>query len=81
MRSVRRTSRPVGRRGGSRLTAEQETELLAVLKEKRPDFHERLTRLAKEDQRSYRRSLGWAWRWYQRWKRMSPQERAAVKAL
>jgi len=71
----------MGRRGGFRVTAEQEAELLAVLKEKRPDFHARLTRLSKEDKRSYRRALGGAWRWYQRWKRMSPQEKAAVKEI
>lgn len=72
--------RPMGRRG-VRLTAGQEAKLLAVLKDKRPGFHRRLARLREENPRAYRRTLGWAWRWYQRWKRMSPKEKALVKDL
>lgn len=54
---------------------------MAVLKDRRPDLHERLTRLDKDRHPSYQRSLTLAWRWYQRWKDMSPAEKAAARKL
>ncbi len=70
-------ARTADRRRSRRLTQEQESELLAVLKEHRRQFHNRLIKLRQEDPRAYRRMLRGTWRWYQRWKRMSVKARKA----
>ncbi len=45
-------------------------EMLAVLKEKRPEYYTRLTALEKSNPEGYRRLMRATWQWYQRWRAM-----------
>lgn len=77
-------SRPSGLRGPRRPTTQphrrglseaQEKELLAVLKDKRPELYKRLIDMKGKDTNrpSYRWTLQMMWRWYERWKHL-PKE-------
>jgi len=57
------------------LTEEQEKELLAFLKEHRPDLHSRLTEMRDSKDRRYRWAIAPMWRWYLRYKRLPAEER------
>jgi len=52
------------------LAPEQEAELLAMLKDKRPDDYNRLVRLRDENPRDYRWALGAMWRAYQQYRNL-----------
>jgi len=74
--SSARANGPPGRPKRMRpLTEEQEKELLAFLKEHRPDLHSRLTEMRDSTPRRYRWAIAPMWRWYLRYKRLPAKER------
>ncbi len=84
-------SRPSGLRGPRRPTTQarhrglseaQEKELLAVLKDKRPDLYKRLIDQQKANRPSYRWTLQMMWRWYERWKHLPKEiQDAAIEEM
>lgn len=59
----------------------QEEELLAALKDKRPEEHRRLLRLKQENPRFYREALAAAWRAYLGWRNLPPDVQKAQQAV
>ncbi len=57
------------------VTAEQEAELLEMLKQRQPGRHERLVQLRKAHPDKYQRLLPRAWQWYQRFESLPPAVR------
>jgi len=55
------------------LSPQEESELLAVLKEKRPQRYQALTALRERNPKRYRSAVRDIWRWYQRWKHLPPE--------
>ncbi len=62
------------------LTEAQEAELLDAIRQRRPEYHERLMQLKEEQPWRYRRAMGFLWDWHERLKRMDPEERESVLA-
>ena len=63
-----------------RLTEKQEAELLEHLAKHQPRIFKRLAELRGKDERNYRFSLGWAWRFYSHLKELPEQLRSKVLA-
>lgn len=70
---LRRPHRPASQPRHRSLSDAQEKELLAVLKDKRPELYERLIHQRRTNRMRYRWVLQMMWRWYQRWKHL-PEE-------
>ncbi|MBL7132841.1 MAG: hypothetical protein ISS78_01965 [Phycisphaerae bacterium] len=70
---LRRPHKPAGQPRRRGLSDAQEKELLAVLKDKRPELYERLIHQRQTDRLRYRWVLQMMWRWYERWKHL-PEE-------
>lgn len=62
------------------LTPEQEKELLAFVRKSRPDYYPVLLGLKKKNPAEYWKAVRPVWRFYQGYKRMSPEMRKAVDA-
>lgn len=63
----------------ARLTEQQETELLAVLKDNLPEDYERLMKLKESNPRAYRWALAAAWRRYLSVKSYPPEIQQAIR--
>ena len=72
--------KPAARPPKGQLTPEQEKELLAFVKKSRPDYHPVLVGLKKKNPAEYWKAVRPVWRFYQGYKRMSPEMRKAVDA-
>ncbi len=71
--------RPRGHWGGwTRLSEEQEEELLGALKEKMPDYYAHLISLRDEHSTMYRSAIRRSWWRYQSWKDLPPEVQQAA---
>ncbi len=60
------------------MTEAQEQETLEFVKQRNPDYYERLVELREDNPRRYRRAIGSWYLFLQRWKHMSPELRDAT---